>query len=77
MSDTIPTITTHIARMAMNNDPEIRAWVEQWLKNREREKYLAGGASEDSFDNHWLYVKPETMHEGAVEAYTAYVEQLN
>ncbi len=75
MSDKTANITMHMARMAMNYNDEIRAWVEQWLKNREREKYLATGASAETFDKHWLYVKPETMHEGALEAYKAYVEQ--
>lgn len=59
----------------MNNDPEVRAWVEQWLKGREREKYLAGGGDETLFDKHWLYVRPETMHEGALEGYAAYLDR--
>ena len=76
MSDSIAAITTHMARTAMNRDPEVRAWVEQWLKAREREKYLVTGeGSEEAFDKHWLYVKPETMHEGALEGYAAYVAQ--
>lgn len=67
-------ITMHMARTAMNNDPAIRAWVEEWLKARERAKYLAtDGANADEFERHWRYVKPETMHEGALEAYEAYV----
>jgi hypothetical protein len=67
----------HVARMAMNRDPGVRAWVEQWLKARERARYLATeGASEEAFDKHWLYVKPETMHEGALEAYEAYVAEV-
>jgi hypothetical protein len=66
----------HVARMAMNRDPEVRAWVEQWLKTRERERYLATeGATEESFEKHWRYVKPETMHEDALEAYQAYLAQ--
>jgi len=69
-------ITTHAARMAMNRDPEIRAWVEQWLKAKERERYLAAAeGTEETFEKHWLYVKPETMHEGAVEGYAAYLAQ--
>ncbi len=76
MSDKTSNITTHMARMAMNHNDEIRSWVEQWLKNREREKYLASGESAETFDKHWLYVRPETMHESAVEGYKAYVAQL-
>lgn len=74
MSDTKRPVTTHMARMAMNNDPEVRAWVEEWLKARLRKSYVAPeGASEEEFEKHWRYVKPETMHEGAVEAYEAYL----
>ena len=76
MSDKTSGITTHMARMAMNRDDEVRAWVEQWLKKQARENYLANSGNEEAFDKHWLYVKPETMHEGALEAYQAYVEQL-
>jgi hypothetical protein len=74
MSNTKAPVTTHVARMAMNRDPEVRAWVEQWLKARERERYLAAGeGGEEAFEKHWLYVRPETMHEGALEAYEAYL----
>jgi hypothetical protein len=27
------------------------------------------------FEKHWLYVRPERMHEGAIEAVSAYTEQ--
>lgn len=76
MSDSRTTITMHMARTAMNRDPEIRVWVEQWLKDRERRRYLAAAeGTEGEFEKHWPYVKPETMHEGALEAYAAYVTQ--
>jgi hypothetical protein len=76
MSERRPRVTMHIARSAMNGDPEVRAWVESWLKRREREKFLATeGATEEGFEKHWRYVKPETMHEGALEAYEAYLSQ--
>jgi hypothetical protein len=75
MSDERTPVTTHVARNAMNRDPEIRAWVEEWLKTRERERYLAEpGADPDAFEKHWRYVRPETMHEGALEAYAAYLD---
>jgi hypothetical protein len=32
--------------------------------------------SDAEFEKHWLYVRPERMHEGAVEAVSAY-RQLN
>src|SRR5438045_2576935 len=76
MSGTKAPVTMHVARMAMNRDPAVRAWVEQWLKARERERFLAAEeGSAEAFDKHWLYVKPETMHEGALEAYMAYLAQ--
>ena len=67
------TISMHTARTAMNQDPKVREWAEQFIKNRER----AGreSMSDEEFDKHWRYVKPERMHEGAVEAVQAYMEQ--
>ncbi len=57
----------------MNRDPEVRAWVEQWLKSRERA--AKGEMPEEEFERHWKYVRPERMHEGAVEAITAYRQE--
>jgi hypothetical protein len=62
----------HMARTAMNNDPGVREWAEQYLKGKER-----GGREEladEVFEKHWRTVRPERMHEGAVEAVTAYFE---
>jgi hypothetical protein len=74
MSDTTAPISMHAARTALNNDPEVRAWVENWLKVRERERYCAQeGGSDEAFEKHWKYVRPETMHEGALEGYKAYL----
>ncbi len=28
--------------------------------------------TEEEFEKHWLYIRPETMHAGAVEAVSAY-----
>jgi hypothetical protein len=76
MSDTTAPVSMHVARMAMNRDPKVRAWVEQWLKARERERYTPQeGESDEAFEKHWRYVQPETMHEGAVEGYEAYLAQ--
>jgi len=66
------TITTHMARTAMNQDPQIREWAEDFLKNKER--IGRETMPEADFDKHWRYVRPERMHEGAIEALTAYVE---
>ncbi len=63
-------ISMHEARTALNRDYELRDWAEQWLKNKERAEQL--DMSTEEFDKHWLYVRPERMHEGAIEAVTAY-----
>jgi hypothetical protein len=63
-------IGMHEARTALNRDFELRDWAEQWLKNKERAAQPAMSA--DEFDKHWLYVRPERMHEGAIEAVAAY-----
>ncbi|HTG73408.1 MAG TPA: hypothetical protein VMB70_06545 [Terriglobia bacterium] len=66
------TITMHMARTAMNQDPRVREWAEQFLKNRERSGRET--MSDEEFDKHWRYVRPERMHEGAVEAVSAYMQ---
>jgi hypothetical protein len=63
-------INMHGARMALNQNPEIRDWVEDWLKQKERA--AQPGMNEQEFEKHWLYVRPERMHEGAIEGVTAY-----
>ncbi|HVQ37469.1 MAG TPA: hypothetical protein VMS31_08050 [Pyrinomonadaceae bacterium] len=68
-------INMHAARMAMNNDPEVRNWVEAWLKSKERASALT--MTDEDFEKHWLYVRPERMHEGAVEAFTAYHQRTS
>jgi len=63
----------HVARMAMNRDDDLRHWTETWLKSQERA--LRQEMSGEEFEKHWLYVRPERMHEGAIEAVTAYLER--
>jgi hypothetical protein len=65
-------INTHAARTALNRDPELRAWAEQWLKDRERA--ARPHMTDEEFEKHWPYVHPETMHEGAVTAYMRHIE---
>lgn len=60
----------HAARTALNHDTELRQWAEQWLKGKERVAQTA--MTDEEFEKHWLYVRPERMHEGAIEAVTAY-----
>ena len=63
-------INMHAARTALNNDPEVRQWVEEWLKNKERTVQTT--MTDAEFAKHWLYVRPERMHEGAMEGFAAY-----
>ena len=63
-------LNMHAARMALNRNPELRQWVEQWLKSKERT--LTTTMTDEEFEKHWLYVRPERMHEGALEALSAY-----
>ncbi len=73
MSSTDQPFTMHAARTALNRNPELREWAEEWLKNKEREQVSAGSAmTEEEFKKHWLYVRPERMHEGAIAAVSAY-----
>lgn len=60
----------HAARTALNRDPQLREWAEEWLKEQERAKQPS--LSDEEFEKHWRFVKPERMHEGAIEAVTAY-----
>lgn len=67
-------LNMHAARTAMNQDQKLRHWAESYLKDKERTAASAMTAAE--FEKHWLYVRPERMHEGAIEAVAAY-NQLN
>jgi len=63
-------LNMHAARMALNNDHELRQWAEGYLKDKERKVTTA--MTDAEFEKHWLYVRPERMHEGAIEAVAAY-----
>jgi hypothetical protein len=63
-------LNMHAARMALNQDSELRKWAEAWLKNKERA--VESTMTDEEFAKHWLYVRPERMHEGAIEAVAAY-----
>ena len=68
-------LNMHAARTALNNDPELRQWVDDWLKDKERTANPNLGGEE--FEKHWRNVRPERMHEGAIEAVTAYAASVN
>ena len=63
---------THFARTALNQDPKLREWAENWLKAKERS--VMTSMADADFEKHWRYVRPERMHDGAVEAVAAYLE---
>ena len=66
-------LSMHAARTALNNDPDLRLWAETWLKNKERT--AQENLADEDCEKHWLYVRPERMHEGAIEAVTAYLQR--
>ncbi len=68
-------LNMHAARTALNQNPELRQWAESWLKNKERK--VTPTMTDEEFDKHWLYVRPERMHEGAIEAVAAYRERYD
>lgn len=63
----------HAARTLMNRDPELRAWAENFLKERERAEFTKTAETGADFERHWRYVRPERMHEGAIEAVEAFL----
>ncbi len=65
----------HGARTALNRNPEMREWAETFLREKERQAHQE--MSDEEFAKHWRYVRPERMHEGAVEAVLAYKERNN
>ena len=60
----------HGARSALNANPEIRAWAEDFLKQKARAENPE--MSEEEFEKYWRYHKPELVHAGAAEAVQAY-----
>lgn len=63
-------VNMHAARTALNQDAKLRQWAELWLKDKERT--VKQDMTEEEFEKHWLYVRPERMHDGAIEAVVAY-----
>lgn len=60
----------HGARTALNTDMDIRAWAENYLKEKTRVENTQ--MSDEEFEKYWRYHKPEIMHAGAAEAMAAY-----
>jgi len=63
----------HGARSALNANPEIRAWAEEFLKEKARGENAE--MSGEEFEKYWRYHKPELVHAGAAEAVQAYKEK--
>ncbi len=63
----------HGARTALNQSDEMRQWAENFLKAKERE--TKPEMTDEEFNKHWRYVRPERMHEGAAEAVQAYKQR--
>jgi hypothetical protein len=62
----------HGARTALNTDMDIRAWAENFLKEKSRGENTQ--MNDEEFEKYWRYHKPEIMHAGAAEAMAAYRE---
>lgn len=60
----------HGARTALNTDTDIRAWAENFLKEKTRVENTS--MSDEEFEKYWKYHKPEIIHAGAAEAMAAY-----
>lgn len=60
----------HGARTALNTIPEMRAWAEEYLKEKTRSE--KSELSDEEYEKYWKYHKPEIMHAGAAEAAMAY-----
>ncbi len=63
----------HGARTALNTNEEIRAWAEQYLKEKTRAEQPE--FSDEEFEKYWKYHKPEIMHAGAAEAMQAFKQR--
>ena len=60
----------HGARSALNTNADIRAWAENYLKEKKRGENSS--MSEEEFEKYWKYHKPEIVHAGAAEAMEAW-----
>ncbi|MDQ6785728.1 MAG: hypothetical protein M3033_02760 [Acidobacteriota bacterium] len=60
----------HGARSALNQNSDMREWCENFLKSKERDAQAE--MSDEEFEKHWRYHRPEIIHEGSIEAVQAY-----
>jgi hypothetical protein len=54
----------------LNTNDEIRAWAENYLKEKTRTENPS--MTSEEFEKHWRYHKPEIIHAGAAEAMAAF-----
>jgi hypothetical protein len=64
----------HGARTALNQNAEMREWCENYLKAKERGEQPS--MTDEEFEKHWRYHRPEIMHAGATEAVQAYKQNF-
>ena len=64
----------HGARTALNQNSEMREWCENYLKDREKGNHPE--MSDEEFQKHWRYHRPEIMHAGAAESVQAWKEKV-
>jgi hypothetical protein len=55
----------------MNRDSRVREWAEQFIKSKQRQG--RGSMSDEEFDKYRRDVRPERMHDDAIEAVSAYL----
>ena len=60
----------HGARTALNTNTDIRAWAENYLKEKTRGEKAE--MAEEEFERYWKYHKPEIIHERSAEAMAAW-----
>ena len=60
----------HGARTALNQNSEMREWCENYLKDKEKGNHPE--MSDEEFQKHWRYHRPEIMHAGAAESVQAW-----
>jgi hypothetical protein len=63
----------HGARTALNQNEEMREWCENYLKLKEKE--IRSKMTDEEFEKHWRYHRPEIMHAGAAESVQAYKQR--
>ena len=64
----------HGARTALNTDSDIRAWAENFLKEKTRAEKPE--MSDEEFEKYWKYHKPEIMRTCWTSVYTFHFKRI-